>query len=115
MLPTLHAGQLVVVKRETTYNVGDIAAYDDSGRRILHRIVGRNGTTYVFRGDHNIVEDGSAVRRQHVIGKVVLVSPRWLTSRTAALAMSLMAATVWVTPRRLRRQRSSASLAASGL
>lgn len=55
MLPTIHAGDLVVLKQESSYHVGEVAGYHNSqlGVVVLHRIVAIHGTHYVFKGDNN--------------------------------------------------------------
>lgn len=55
MEPRLKAGDLVLVREEPSYEVGEVVAYDseDLGQIVLHRIVDRAGAAYVFKGDNN--------------------------------------------------------------
>ena len=55
MLPNYHAGDLVIVRREPTYHVGEVAAFHNQQIHVivLHRIVAIRGDRYVFKGDNN--------------------------------------------------------------
>jgi len=55
MLPNFHADDLVILRREPTYHVGEVAAYHNPQLHVivLHRIVAIRGGHYVFKGDNN--------------------------------------------------------------
>src|SRR5262252_3091599 len=55
MQPRFHTGDLVVVRGSADYHVGDIVAYHSRELHtiVLHRIIGRDGDRYVFKGDNN--------------------------------------------------------------
>ena len=55
MLPRYHAGDLVILRREPSYRVGEVAAFHNQQLHVivLHRIVAIRGRHYVFKGDHN--------------------------------------------------------------
>lgn len=55
MLPHYHAGDLVIIRREPAYHVGEVAAYHNLDLKVvvLHRIVAIDGKHYVFKGDNN--------------------------------------------------------------
>ena len=55
MEPRFHAGDLVLVRSQGSYRVGEIVAYHSTvlHRIVLHRIIGRAGTRYIFKGDNN--------------------------------------------------------------
>jgi signal peptidase I len=63
MLPTLRGGDLVAVRRQSTYRAGDVVTYriaagEFRGRRIIHRIVGGNAAEgFVMRGDNKHEDD----------------------------------------------------------
>ena len=64
MLPTYHAGDLVLVERHATYHVGDVIAYrvpqgdPMAGLQVIHRIVGGNASTgFVTQGDNRTGPD----------------------------------------------------------
>jgi signal peptidase I len=76
MLPTLHGGDLVMVKRQPVYKVGDIVAYHIPdgvfrGRRIIHRIVGGDSQQgFILRGDNNHDDDLWHPRPHNIDGKL---------------------------------------------
>jgi signal peptidase len=76
MLPTLHGGDLVMVRREPAYRVGDVVAYHIPdglfrGRRIIHRIVDGNAEQgFVMRGDNNTDDDLWHPRPANIEGKL---------------------------------------------
>src|SRR5438132_97515 len=55
MEPKFHDGDLVVIRPAGNFAVGDVAAYRSRSLHtiVLHRIVGRDGGRYIFKGDHN--------------------------------------------------------------
>ncbi len=55
MLPRYHAGDLVIIRREPSYHVGEVAAFHNQHLHVvvLHRIVAIHGNHYVFKGDNN--------------------------------------------------------------
>jgi signal peptidase I len=83
MEPTLHAGDLVVASRQSTYRPGDVIAYHipknqaGAGALVIHRIVGgssRDG--YVTRGDNRSYRDPWRPRPGDIAGKMKLRAPR---------------------------------------
>src|SRR4051794_27546285 len=64
MDPTFHMGDLAIVRRQSSYRVGDAVAYRiprgefAAGAMVIHRLVGGNGTTgYVTKGDNKTLLD----------------------------------------------------------
>lgn len=55
MLPHFHAGDLVVLRRESSYHVGEVAAFHNQQLHVvvMHRIVAINHGRYTFKGDNN--------------------------------------------------------------
>jgi signal peptidase I len=76
MLPTLHGGDLVAVRRQATYAVGDVVTYriaagEFRGRRIIHRIVGGNAPEgFHMRGDNKHDDDLWQPRPPDIEGKL---------------------------------------------
>jgi signal peptidase I len=70
MEPRFHAGDLVLVRSESDYRVGQIVAYRNLELHtiVLHRIVARDGSRYVFKGDNNNFLDFEHPRRSQLIG-----------------------------------------------
>lgn len=55
MLPNYHFGDLVILRQEPTYHVGEVAAFHNRQLHVIvfHRIVAIRGNRYVFKGDNN--------------------------------------------------------------
>jgi signal peptidase I len=72
MSPGLRAGDLVVLHERSSYHVGDAVGYHNRelGRVVLHRIVGRVGGRYVFKGDNNGFLDDYHPTRSELIGQL---------------------------------------------
>jgi signal peptidase I len=77
MEPHFHAGDLVLVRRQSSYGVGEIVAYRNTmlGTVVLHRIVGRSGVRYVFKGDNNSFKDFEHPAGSQLIGALWLHLP----------------------------------------
>ena len=110
MTPTLHGGDLAVVRKQQTYHRGDIIAYripngrPGAGNDVIHRIVGGNGVTgFVTRGDHNpYVDPLWHPTNTDVIGKVWFHLPHFATTvarlrspAALAVAVGIMTFTIW--------------------
>ncbi|HTP21450.1 MAG TPA: signal peptidase I [Solirubrobacteraceae bacterium] len=78
MEPRFHTGDLAIVRPAASYRVGEIVAYRSNLLHtvVLHRIVARQGSLYVFKGDNNDFIDPRAVPRAVLIGKLWLHIPR---------------------------------------
>jgi signal peptidase I len=77
MEPNIHAGDVVVVRRQQTYNVGDVIAYhsDMDGAVVLHRVIGAYDDRYVMRGDNNGFVDQYQPSIDDVVGRKVAQVP----------------------------------------
>jgi hypothetical protein len=97
MEPLLEPGDLAVVRRSDSYQVGDVVAYrsPDLGAVVLHRIVAREGDRFVMKGDNNDWLDAFTPAPGEVIGEMVLHLPgmggRLGAVRTPLGASSLVA------------------------
>lgn len=78
MQPRFHAGDLAIVRSRSHYEIGQIVAYKNRelGRVVLHRIVGRSGDRYVFKGDNNNFVDSYHPTRSELIGRLWVRIPR---------------------------------------
>jgi signal peptidase I len=72
MEPKFHRGDLVVLDSTGHYEVGDVVGYHSTklGHAVLHRIIGREGSRYVFKGDNNTWVDSERPRADKLIGKL---------------------------------------------
>jgi len=74
MEPHFHAGDLVIVRSRSSYRVGEIVAYRNRQLHtiVLHRIVGRDGSRYIFKGDNNNFLDFEHPAQSQLIGALWL-------------------------------------------
>ncbi len=78
MEPTLHIGDMVIVKAEKTYEVGDIVVYMRGNIPIIHRIIEKDPEGYVIKGDNNLtnpIPDPGIVKEKQIIGKAIVTFP----------------------------------------
>ncbi len=76
MEPTLHVGDLVVVKGQSSYEPGDIVVYTTGHSLVVHRIVRvLDDGTFLTKGDANLYADAIHPRLDQIKGKVILVAP----------------------------------------
>lgn len=70
MLPNFHAGDLVLLRRQPGYQVGEVAGYHSTrlGVTVMHRIVAIDGTHYVFKGDNNSWRDTEQPVAADIVG-----------------------------------------------
>lgn len=78
MLPHFHAGDLVILRRESTYRVGEVAAYQNHelGVVVMHRIVAIRDGRYVFKGDNNDFIDSYEPTKSQIVGAEWVHLPR---------------------------------------
>jgi signal peptidase I len=124
MQPRFHSGDLALVRSEGDYRVGQIVAYNNRelGTVVLHRIIARDGSRYVFKGDNNNFTDFEHPARSQLLGALWIHLPgagRTLDSiRSPALIAVLFAlgtlllggVTFAKRRRRRRRERVGVSL-----
>jgi signal peptidase len=77
MDPTFHTGDLAVVRRQSSYQLGDAVAYRiprgefGAGALVIHRLKAGDGLNgYVTRGDNRTIDDPWHPRTQDVVGRV---------------------------------------------
>ncbi len=100
MEPQLHRGDLVVARSRAHYKIGDAVVYHnaDLNRNVLHRIVGRDGSRYVFKGDHNDFVDPTHPQQSDLIGRLWFTAPgagrvvEWLQVPLHAAVIAALAA-----------------------
>lgn len=109
MDPTFHLGDLAVVRRQSSYRVGDAVAYRipkgefGAGAMVIHRLIGGNGVTgYVTKGDNKNLPDEWHPKTADIVGRVrydipgfgtklaVLTKPMYLGGLVAALTVAVM-------------------------
>jgi signal peptidase len=124
MEPTMHYGDLAVLRSRHTYRVGDVIAYRvpshdvGGGSTVIHRIVGGSGQTgFTTRGDNNSYDDVWHPKTGDVVGARWVLLPGVATAFThlrGPLPLALFAAGLaamaacreGALPRRRRRRRA---------
>lgn len=76
MEPTLHVGDIAIIKKCDNYKTGDIVTFFTTDEEVYtHRIISNGFDKYKTKGDANNVEDDFIVYKQNVIGKVMFRIP----------------------------------------
>ena len=82
MEPTLHDGDLVILRRADTYRPGDIVAFrvgpgePGAGRHVIHRIIGGSAETgFITQGDNKERPDRWRPTGRDVVGAEAFVVP----------------------------------------
>ena len=77
MEPRFHSGDLAIVRSQSSYHVGEIAAYHNHQLHtiVLHRIIGRQGDKYIFKGDNNDFVDPEHPLANQLIGALWIHIP----------------------------------------
>jgi signal peptidase len=82
MDPTFHTGDLAVVRKQSSYQLGDAVAYKipkgefGAGALVIHRLVAGNGTTgFITKGDNRNIRDEWHPRTSDVVGRVIYDLP----------------------------------------
>ena len=82
MEPTIHSGELIIIKEQNDYNIDDIVTYiDNEGDFITHRIISKINDKYVTKGDSNNISDkeinflqieGNVIMHSYILGFFIL-------------------------------------------
>jgi signal peptidase len=75
MTPTLSVGDVVLIKSQKEYSVGDVVAYRFMNQVVVHRIIDVSDKGFITKGDANSDKDPFIVPRESVIGRVSLKIP----------------------------------------
>ena len=74
MLPYINVGDLVIVKKEDSYNIDDVISFKTNENFVnTHRVISIKSGYYKTKGDSNKFNDGEEIDKSRVFGKVVLV------------------------------------------
>jgi len=101
MEPNFHLGDLVIVRQENTYQVGDIVVYRSAELKgfVFHRIIGLNLDHFVLKGDNNSWTDSYQPTQSELLGKLWIYIPKagnivkWLRT---PIVMAALAAVVGI-------------------
>ena len=101
MEPTLYSGDLVVIRRQDEYAVGDIVSSETPIGPVMHRIVGGDGDEgFVSQGDNNEISDPWRPTTSEIVGKLWLRFPggahfRWAARLTLGLGLAALGTLTW--------------------
>ena len=90
MEPTYHQADLVVLRKHSSYQKGDIIAYRipagnvGAGSLIIHRVVGEDGEGYITKGDNRKSEDMWRPQQSDIVGQA------WLRLGAGGKVLSLL-------------------------
>lgn len=73
MEDNIHRGDYLLIVKQDNYNVGDVVTFQIDGKFITHRIIKKEGTKIVTKGDANNTED-AAINESQIIGKLMYKS-----------------------------------------
>jgi signal peptidase I len=78
MLPTYEGGDLVVIRKQDRYDIGDVVTFTPAGSRahVIHRIVATEGERYVLRGDNRDSNDPWRPTAAQIQGTPLFSVPR---------------------------------------
>ncbi len=111
MEPTLHQGDLVMLRAVPAYRVGDVVGYHDRNvnRLVLHRIIAGDENGFTLQGDNNDFLDPVHPRPSEIVGRLWTRVPeagsvvgRFRAPGSAAVLVGALAL-LPVGPRRRRR------------
>lgn len=74
MEPTFTVNDLLIIKEQDNYNVGDIITFTEGKALITHRIVEIESDRIITKGDNNNTED-SAITPDKIQGKAIKIIP----------------------------------------
>lgn len=115
MEPTIAVDELILVKAEDSYEVGDVVVYQTGKMLVVHRIVAMDGETVTTRGDANNVDDG-AIEPAQIKGKVIAHIPhvgtavRLLKSPAATIVLIAAAVLTIELPYRKKKEQDNEEL-----
>ena len=78
MEPNYHTGDLVIVRKAQTYQIGDVVTYRDAemGAYVIHRIIGMEQGQFVIKGDNNSWIDAYQPTHDEIVGKQWIYAPK---------------------------------------
>jgi signal peptidase I len=78
MEPNYHTGDLVIVRKAGTYQVGDVITYRDAemGAYVIHRIIGIEQGQFIIKGDNNSWVDAYQPTPDEIVGKQWVYAPK---------------------------------------
>lgn len=78
MYPTFDVGDIIIIKKENRYEVGDIITYNYYDKYLItHRIIDLDDdNNFITKGDNNNSEDEECVTIDNIVGKTIFIINR---------------------------------------
>lgn len=78
MEPGFHRGDLVLVRTQASYEIGDVVVYQNAElqRYVFHRIVAKDLDRFVMQGDNNDWQDSYHPSQSEILGKLWVSFPK---------------------------------------
>ena len=78
MEPGYHLGDLTIMRKAATYQVGDVVTYRDTEMQayVIHRIIGVDQDHFILKGDNNSWIDAYRPTYEEIIGKLWIFIPK---------------------------------------
>ena len=92
MEPTISAGDMLILREQPAYRLGDIVTYKSGQSLITHRVIGNSGLKVTTKGDANNMAD-DPISIYQIEGRVVLVLPgvgNWVLFLKTPMGMLLL-------------------------
>ena len=72
MKPEFQKNDIIIIKEEKEYNIGDIVTFiDKEGNLVTHRIIEKYENAFYTKGDNNNTKDESKISYSEISGKVI--------------------------------------------
>ncbi len=108
MEPTLSVDDLIFVKAQDGYEVGDVVVYQSGSILVVHRIISMDGTTMVTKGDANNADDGEmevSIIKGAVVGRVKNAGAFVRLLKSPLVSLGLLAGAVLLMERSYRKEK----------
>ncbi len=128
MEPGYHTGDLVIVRKAQTYQVGDVVTYRDAkmGAYVIHRIIGIEQGQFIIKGDNNSWIDAYHPSHAEIVGKQWIYAPKagramqWLRSPinlslTIVLLGGVLMTSMFAKPSHGKKGKNSSSVKLGGM
>lgn len=72
MNPEFKKRDIIIIKEEKEYNIGDIITYEnENGVLVTHRIIEKDKDVFFTKGDNNNTKDEIPISQKNIRGKVI--------------------------------------------
>ena len=108
MEPTLSVDDLIFVKEQESYAVGDVVVFQNGGALVVHRLMQINGDMVITQGDANDSPDGEMELsriRGAVIGSMKNAGGLVRLMKSPVVSLGLLAAAIFLMERSYRKEK----------